>query len=118
MRMAFWVLGALLVYSIFQGIESNRQPKATEVSYSEFITAAQAGTLKQVEIAGNELTVTPSEGVAYKLVAPRDDEMMKILRAANVKVVAKEVEGQSVFVSLLISILPIILIVGLLFLSF
>jgi cell division protease FtsH len=115
MRMAFWVLGALLVYSIFQGIESNRQPKATEVSYSEFITAAQAGTLKQVEIAGNELTVTPSEGVAYKLVAPRDDEMMKILRAANVKVVAKEVEGQSVFVSLLISILPIILIVGLLF---
>ncbi len=114
-RVAFWVLGLMLVYSVFQGIETSRKPKVEQVSYSEFMAAAQSSKVKEVQIQGNELTVTPAEGSPYKLVAPPDDQMVKTLLAANVKVVAKEVEGQSFLQQLFFSLLPLLLIGGLLF---
>ncbi|GHA77951.1 ATP-dependent zinc metalloprotease FtsH [Formosimonas limnophila] len=114
-RIAFWVLGLMLVYSVFQGIETSRKPKVEPVSYSEFMTAAQSSKIKEVQIQGNELMVTPVEGSPYKLVAPPDDQMVKTLLAANVKVVAKEVEGQSFLQQLFFSLLPLLLIGGLLF---
>ena len=114
-RVAFWVLGLMLVYSVFQGIETSRKPKVEQVSYSEFMAAAQSSKVREVQIQGNELTVTPAEGSPYKLVAPPDDQMVKTLLAANVKVVAKEVEGQSFLQQLFFSLLPLLLIGGLLF---
>ena len=114
-RMMFWVLGLMLVYSIYQGVDTSRNTKVAEVSYSEFMTAAQAGKIKQVEIRGTDLTVSPVEGANYTLTAPRDSDMVKNLMAANVKVTAKAEEGQSFMSQLFLSILPLLLIGGVLF---
>nr|WP_133620718.1 ATP-dependent zinc metalloprotease FtsH [Hydromonas duriensis] len=113
--MMFWVLGLMLVYSIYQGVDTNHRSKAPDVSYSEFISAAQSGKIKQVEIRGSELTVSPVEGVNYTLTAPRDNDMVKSLIAANVKVIAKPEEGPSFLSQLFLSILPLLLIGGVLF---
>ncbi len=114
-RMMFWVLGLMLVYSIYQGVDTTRHTKVPEVSYSEFMTSAQAGKIKQVEIRGADLTVSPVEGANYTLTAPRDSDMVKNLMAANVKVIAKAEEGQSFMSQLFLSILPLLLIGGVLF---
>ena len=114
-RLMFWALGLMLVYSIFQNVDTNRKAKAPEVSYSQFITDAKANKVKEVQIQGDELTVTPIEGATYKLIAPKDDQMVSQLLNANVKVVGKEVEGPGILQTILVSLLPILLIGGLLF---
>jgi cell division protease FtsH len=114
-RLMFWALGLMLVYSIFQNVDTNRKAKVPEVSYSQFITDAKANKVKEVQIQGDELTVTPIEGAAYKLIAPKDDQMVSQLLNANVKVVGKEVEGPGILQTILVSLLPILLIGGLLF---
>ncbi|MGL4768205.1 MAG: ATP-dependent zinc metalloprotease FtsH [Formosimonas sp.] len=114
-RLAFWVLGLMLVYSIFQNIDNSHKAKDTEISYSQFMADAAASKIKEVQIQGNELTVTPVSGATYKLIAPRNDKMVSQLLEANVKVTAKEVEGPGLLQSLLVSILPILLIGGMLF---
>lgn len=114
-RLIFWALGLMLVYSIFQNIDTNRKAKAVEVSYSQFIADANANKVKKVQIQGDELTVTPVEGAVYKLIAPKDDKMISQLHDAKVEIIAKEVEGPGLLQTLLVSIVPIILIGGLLF---
>lgn len=114
-RLMFWALGLMLAYSIYVGTDSTRHTKAAEISYSEFVTAAKDGKIKQVEIRGTELTVSPVEGANYTITAPRDPEMVKNLMASNVKVIAKAEEGQSFMSQLLLSILPLLIIGGVLF---
>lgn len=114
-RLIFWALGLMLVYSIFQNIDTSRKVKTTEVSYSQFMADATASKIKEVQIQGDELTVTPAEGAVYKLIAPKNDKMVSQLLEANVKVTAKEVEGPGILQTLLVSLLPILLIGGLLF---
>ena len=114
-RLIFWALGLMLVYSIFQNIDTSRKIKTTEVSYSQFMADATANKIKEVQIQGDELTVTPAEGAVYKLIAPKNDKMVSQLLEANVKVTAKEVEGPGILQTLLMSLLPILLIGGLLF---
>lgn len=114
-RLMFWALGLMLAYSIYVGTDSTRHTKAAEISYSEFVTAAKDGKIKQVEIRGTELTVSPVEGANYTITAPRDPEMVKNLMTSNVKVIAKAEEGQSFMSQLLLSILPLLIIGGVLF---
>ena len=114
-RWLFWALGLMLVWYTFQQAEHLQKNKAPEVSYSEFISKVKANEIKEVEIKGNELVVTPNEGAKFNLISPPDNTLVKTLLESNVKVTGRQVEGTSFWQSLLFAFLPILVIGGLLF---
>ena len=114
-RWLFWALGLMLVWYTFGQVEQSHKGKMPEVSYSEFMTKVKAHEVKEVEIKGNELMVTPNEGTKFTLVAPSDDALVGTLLENNVKVTGRQVEGASFWQNLLFSLLPILLLVGLWF---
>ena len=114
-RWLFWALGLMLVWYTFQQAEHLQKNKAAEVSYSEFISKVKANEIKEVEIKGNELSVTPNTGVKFNLVSPPDNTLVKTLLENNVKVTGRQVEGTSFWQSLLFSFLPILVIGAFLF---
>ena len=114
-RWLFWALGLMLVWYTFQQAEHLQKSKVPEVSYSEFIGKVKANEIREVEIKGNELTVSPNTGAKFNLVSPPDNTLVKTLLENNVKVTGRQVEGTSFWQSLLFSFLPIIVIGGLLF---
>jgi cell division protease FtsH len=114
-RAILWVLAVLLVISVYQFTDQRGKSKVEEVSYSQFMNDSKASKIKSVQIQGNELTVQPAEGKEYKIIAPRDDDMVTQLRDAGVVVTAKQVEGPSILGSILSSLLPLLIIGGLLF---
>ena len=114
-RWLFWALGLMVVWYTFGQEEQSHKGKMPEVSYSEFMTKVKAHEVKEVEIKGNELMVTPNEGTKFTLVAPSDDALVGTLLENNVKVTGRQVEGASFWQNLLFSLLPILLLVGLWF---
>ena len=114
-RWLFWALGLMVVWYTFGQVEHSNKSKMPEVSYSEFMTKVKAHEVKEVEIKGNELTVTPNEGAKFILVAPSDDALVGTLLDNNVKVTGRQIEGASFWQNLLFSLLPILLLVGLWF---
>ena len=114
-RWLFWALGLMVVWYTFGQVEQSHKGKMPEVSYSEFMTKVKAHEVKEVEIKGNELMVTPNEGTKFTLVAPSDDALVGTLLENNVKVTGRQVEGASFWQNLLFSLLPILLLVGLWF---
>ena len=114
-RWLFWALGLMLVWYTFQQAEHLQKNKVAEVSYSEFISKVKANEIKEVEIKGNELSVTPNTGAKFNLVSPPDNTLVKTLLENNVKVTGRQVEGTSFWQSLLFSFLPILVIGAFLF---
>ena len=114
-RWLFWALGLMVVWYTFGQVEHSNKSKMPEVSYSEFMTKVKAHEVKEVEIKGNELSVTPNEGAKFTLVAPSDDALVGTLLDNNVKVTGRQIEGASFWQNLLFSLLPILLLVGLWF---
>ena len=114
-RWLLWALGLMVVWYTFGQVEQSQKGKMPEVSYSEFMTKVKAHEIKEVEIKGNELTVTPNQGAKFTLVDPGDQTLVNTLLENNVKVTGRQLEGTSFWQNLLFSLLPILLLVGLWF---
>jgi cell division protease FtsH len=118
---SFWALIVLIPIAIFQVMNSNRQAQS-ELIYTEFYAQLQADNIESVTIRDGMrlegLLKGPlaRDGVDIlnfhtQLPGEASEELLTLLRDAGVETKAEEV-GNS-WVSLLISILPWILIIGL-----
>ncbi|PIT69209.1 ATP-dependent zinc metalloprotease FtsH [Bartonella tribocorum] len=109
-----WGVIALILivsFSFFNG-ESQRSGGG-EVSYSEFLQKVENNELKSVTIQGQKLTGKTIEHRTVSTFAPRDPGLIQKLESKNVNVKAiPESSGNSIFLNLLFSLLPVIIIVG------
>ncbi|WP_332060197.1 ATP-dependent zinc metalloprotease FtsH [Bartonella sp. CB74] len=109
-----WGVIALILivsFSLFNG--EGQRSGSGEMSYSEFLQKVENNELKAVTIQGQKLT---GQTVEYKVIstyAPRDPNLIQKLESKNVNVKAiPESSGNSIFLNLLFSLLPVIIIVG------
>jgi len=118
---SFWALIVLIPIAIFQVMNSSRQAQS-ELIYTEFYEQLAADNIESVTIRdGMQLegilrSPLPREGVEVlnfhtQLPGEANEELLTLLREAGVETRAEEA-GNS-WISLLISILPWILIIGL-----
>ncbi|MBX4335823.1 ATP-dependent zinc metalloprotease FtsH [Bartonella raoultii] len=109
-----WGVIALILivsFSLFNG-ESQRS-RSGEVSYSEFLQKVENNELTAVTIQGQKLTGHTAERRVISTYAPRDPGLIQKLESKNVNVKAiPESSGNSIFLNLLFSLLPVIIIVG------
>ncbi len=88
-----------------------------EISFTDFIHAVEKNQVKEVTIKGQEVTGQYASGIktnikGFKTYTPEDPDLIKILRGHGVKIAAKPVDDNPWYMTLLISWLPMILLIG------
>ena len=83
---------------------------AATVSYSDFLSMVENGTVVQVTIQGDNISGISAQG-PFKTYAPKDPELIKLLRSKGVKITAKPKEDSSWF-QVFLSWVPMLLLIG------
>ena len=110
-NIAFWVVLFLLILALFNAFSGGQTSAARSVSYSEFIAQVDAGQVATVTLDGERVIVAAKDGSRYATVAPGDASLSDRLVAKGIEVRA-EPQEQSGLMSLLISFLPFVVLIG------
>jgi len=84
----------------------------TNISYTEFLALVDAQQVGEVTIHGQNLFVTDVNGRHYRVFAPKDSGLIKILKQKGVSIQAKPPARMSWYSSLIVSLFPMILLIG------
>ena len=112
-----WVAIIGVVFFLFTNLTGgDHQDAAKKMDYSTFVQGMQAGDIKNVNIDDRTITGTTMEGVDFVTYMPWIDPFLTDqLIDHNVDVVATPPEQRSLFMSILVSWLPLVIIFGLWF---
>ncbi|TAL77195.1 MAG: ATP-dependent metallopeptidase FtsH/Yme1/Tma family protein [Burkholderiaceae bacterium] len=110
-KVAVWMVIALVLFTVFKQFDGHVASSDT-VTYTQFMTDAQAGRISKVDIQGDTLYVTPDTGRAYSLTSPGDLWMVPELVKYGVQVSGKAREEPSFLTSLFVSWFPMLLLIG------
>jgi len=111
-NLLLWLVAAVVLAMVFQNF-SGTTATTREVSYNDFIEQVRAGQVERVDIAPNglEIVATLREGGTLITGNPRDDRLNDTLLEHGV-VVNQRLPSDSFLGNLLISLLPVLLLVG------
>ena len=102
------VLMMVMLYNIF----NQQQVTENNIGYSEFLAMVEGERVQSVLIQGQDLYITDTKGTRFRTFAPRDGDLIKTLRDNGVAIKAKPPTESSWFMSIIISWLPMIVLIG------
>ncbi len=108
-NLALWLVISLMMVMLFQ-IFNQPERGLQSISYSEFLGMVDSGSVVQVTIQGDNITGQSAQG-PFKTYAPKDPELIKLLRDKGVKIAAKPAEDTSWF-QVFLSWVPMLLLIG------
>ena len=98
----------IMLYNVF-----NQQPGGqSDIGYSEFLSLVEDGRIQNVVIQGQDLIITDTSGARFNSYAPDDAQLIDTLRKRGVSIKAKPPAESSWFMSIVISWLPMIVLIG------
>ena len=98
----------IMLYNVF-----NQQPGGqSDIGYSEFLSLVEDGRIQNVVIQGQDLIITDTSGARFNSYAPDDAQLIDTLRKRGVAIKAKPPAESSWFMSIVISWLPMIVLIG------
>ena len=110
-NLALWIvitLMMIMLYNLF-----NQQHLAeTNISYTEFLSMVDNGSISDVVIQGQELFTTDVNHNRFKVYAPQDADLVKILRQKGVTISAKPETDSPWYMNVLVSWFPMIVLIG------
>ena len=111
-NLTLWLIIALVVIFLFNFINSP-QPKGAELSYTDFLNLVEKGKVQEVVIKGDEIQgKLKGQNQSFHTYAPQDQELVPFLRKSGVVIKVKPKEENPWYLSLLVSWLPMILLIG------
>jgi cell division protease FtsH len=110
-NLLLWLVIAVVLMSVFSNL-SQRQATPKAIEYSQFIKQVQDGRVSQVTIQGNNISGIYQDKDTFKTYSPNDPKLVDYLLKQGVVITAKPPEGQSLLLSILINLLPVLLILG------
>ncbi len=114
-NLALWVIIVLLLLALFTLFQSPQQRAgSSDLPFSQFLTEADAGRVRDVTIQGPELTGHYTDGRTFQTYAPPFPGLTQRLVEKGVQVQARA-PGEQVpwFVALLAQWFPVLLLIGL-----
>ena len=102
------VISVTILSSLFDPLSTTIQ----ELTYSEFLKEVEANNVASVTIMGKAISGRFTNGTEFTTYSPDDPEIMNILRNKNIVIEAKPPAQPSWWISLLSSIFPVLLIIG------
>jgi cell division protease FtsH len=110
-NLALWLVITLMMIMLYQLF--NQQHRAeTTIKYTEFLGMVDSERVAEVVIQGQELFVTDTNRNHFKVFAPQDADLIKILREKGVVIQAKPPSESPWYMSVLYSWFPMIVLVG------
>jgi cell division protease FtsH len=116
-KLIFWLVIVCLVIILYTVVKPGNKKTEQPLTFSQFLTAVEAGKVKQVQITANEVKgnfVDDSEGTLRTLIPSNYPDVYKMLREKNVGVEIKEASNANM-ISLIINSIPFILLLALYF---
>ena len=115
-NLAFWVVLFLLIFALFQMFSTNSgSSNEDQLTYSEFVKSVENGSVKEVQMDGELITIENKDGSKFQTIQPRaameSDELTNQLIDAGVNVNVKSQE-QSGFLSAMSLWLPFLVLIG------
>ncbi|RMG57364.1 MAG: ATP-dependent metallopeptidase FtsH/Yme1/Tma family protein, partial [Deltaproteobacteria bacterium] len=111
-----WLLISLLMIFIFNQFKTEKT-RVEEISFTDFIQSVEKNEVAEVLIKGQEIHGKYKEGLkkevpSFRTYAPDYPDLIGTLRAHDVKIVAKPVDENPWYMTLLVSWLPMLLLIG------
>jgi cell division protease FtsH len=98
----------ILLFQIFK-----KETKQTgQLSYSEFLNMVEQGDVSQVTIQGDKISGNSNQGRFFRTFAPKDLELIKILRNKEIEITAKPDDTSPWYMTVLVSWFPMLLLIG------
>ncbi len=111
-NIAFWVVLFLLILALFNLISGGQSTMATStVSYSDFVDRVQGGDVNSATIDGEKIVFRAGDGRDYVTIQPEGADTTDLLVENDVDFAAKPQE-QSGFMTVLMTFLPFLLLIG------
>ena len=110
----FYLLIIMVIIWMFD-FYGEKNAKPADISYTSFMQHVQQDEIKQVTIIDNVISGKLKDGKEFSTVAPNDSKMVEKLEAKNVDIKAELPPQPPWWMSILSSILPMLIIVGLWF---
>ena len=116
-NLIFWLAIAFILFfllNVLQGAQQSGVSGGDELSYSEFMAGARDGRVRDVVIKGNEVTGTMANGgETFNVVVPPNENVVDRLADTGVEIKARPEDPEQLTLgSIIVSLLPAILIVG------
>ncbi len=110
----FYLLIILVIIWMFD-LYGEKNSKPADISYTSFMQHVQQDEIKQVTIVDNVISGKLKDGKEFSTVAPNDSKLVEKLEAKKVDIKAELPPQPPWWMSILSSILPMLIIVGLWF---
>ncbi|OGP85285.1 MAG: cell division protein FtsH [Deltaproteobacteria bacterium RBG_16_58_17] len=110
-NIALWLVISLvfvMIYHLFN------QPKIAQMDiiYSDFLSYVDKTQVTEVTIQGDNISGRLTSGMAFKTYAPKDAGVVALLKEKGVRISAKPVDDSPWYMTILVSWLPMLLLVG------
>jgi cell division protease FtsH len=110
-NIALWLVITLMMIMLYNLFNQQQVPEG-KISYTDFLAMVDEERIEGVVIQGQELFVTDINRNRFKVFAPQDSDLIKILRQKGVAINAKPPSESPWYMSLLVSWLPMIVLIG------
>src|SRR6201986_1345011 len=112
---ALWVIIFLLVLALVTLFQSPGQKSPTsEITFSQLLSDADGGNVRDVTIAGPEISGHMKDGRTFQTYAPNDPSLVQTLYKKDVTITAKPPsDGNNWLLTIVSSVLPVLLFLGL-----
>ena len=108
-NLALFVMIGLIMVVLFRTTNQTKS-SSISVSYSDFLNMIETGSITQVTIQGGNISGISVRG-PFKTFAPKDPDLIKLLRGKEVKISVKPAEDSSLF-HMFLSWFPMLLLIG------
>ncbi|MBE8189505.1 MAG: ATP-dependent zinc metalloprotease FtsH [Candidatus Thioglobus sp.] len=109
-NLLLWLVLGSVLSSIFNHYQADS--KSDKITYSQFIQSVKQGDVSSVSISGNNISGIGAGGQVFSTYSPGDLGLMGDLLDNGVNVIATPPEKEGFFKQLLISLAPILLLIG------
>ena len=110
-NIGIWLVIGLVMLMLFN-LVGPRESNEREISFSEFISQIESGSVLEVTIRGSQIHGVSDTNGSFQTQAPNYPALFKILDSHQVRIKVEPTEQTNLFMAILNSWLPMILIIG------
>lgn len=111
-NLSMWLVIGLAMILLFNLFSKPPAQQATTMTYSEFWASIENGAIRDVSIQGEKLIGAGPDGRTFATVAPKDAELIPMLRQSGVDISVKSPQATPWYLSVFISWFPMLLLIG------
>ena len=110
-NIGIWLVIGLVMLMLFN-LVGPKESNERKISFSEFIAQIESGSLIEVTISGNQIRGVNDSNGSFQTQAPNYPALFEILDRHQVRVRVEPADQTNLFMAILNSWLPMILIIG------